>query len=600
MSKFWLALVGLLIASSALAEGPRIISVRPAISRDVWRQLRRDPDFRRRGAETKRYEKFELQIDLRATFDNPFDPDQIDLAAEFTAPSGKVFNVWGFYNPGWGTQWMVRFSPTEIGTWKYVLKVRDREGQAESTPGEFRCVESDHPGFVGIAPNRRYLQFSGGTSFYGVGMWYNDGFNSYGQGSISEENLDELQDAGANFISFFHSPLETWGTGLGRYDPARVGRLDEIFEWCEARDMYISWNLVFHSHISEAVWGGGNAQYHTNPYRSITSAKEFFGSEEAWKYQEKLYRYIIARWGYSRALFLWFMIDEINGTEGWTEGDHAVAEAWCRKMNDFFHAHDPYGRPTTGTQSGGIGNWWPGGYRIFDIAAREIYETQGHPMPAGGKPDLVNDHPLRYSYLNYAKQTQALWQDFDKPAIIAECGWDHTYYEPGMPGYLAMYHNAIWAALANGTCASPFWWAYSGYVNESVVTPQMGHLARFVRDIDFAGADWQPVQVDVSAGDGWAMQSDALTFGWVVNPTSGMAKETFTVGGLEDGPYEVHLYRTWRGQYMDPIADTATAGKVTVSIPELTVENDRGQYIGDDIAFKITKPGTFRGRRRGR
>ena len=57
-------------------------------------------------------------------------------------------------------------------------------------------------------------------------------------------------------------------------------------------------------------------------------------------------------------------------------------------MNDFFHAHDPYGRPTTGTQSGGIDQWWPEGYRIFDIAAREIYEAQGHPMPPGGKPDL--------------------------------------------------------------------------------------------------------------------------------------------------------------------------------------------------------------------
>ena len=71
--------------------------------------------------------------------------------------------------------------------------------------------------------------------------------------------------------------------------------------------------------ISETVWGRGNACYRNNPYRTITSAKDFFGSDEAWKYQEKLYRYIIARWGYSRALFLWFVIDEINGTEGWAK-----------------------------------------------------------------------------------------------------------------------------------------------------------------------------------------------------------------------------------------------------------------------------------------
>ena len=28
-----------------------------------------------------------------------------------------------------------------------------------------------------IAPNKRYLQFSDGASFYGVGMWYNDDYN---------------------------------------------------------------------------------------------------------------------------------------------------------------------------------------------------------------------------------------------------------------------------------------------------------------------------------------------------------------------------------------------------------------------------------------
>ena len=43
----------------------------------------------------------------------------------------------------------------------------------------------------------------------------------------------------------------------------------------------------------------------------------------AWKYQEKLYRYFIARWGYSRALAIWFIIDEVNGTDGW-----ATETAW--------------------------------------------------------------------------------------------------------------------------------------------------------------------------------------------------------------------------------------------------------------------------------
>jgi hypothetical protein len=578
------------LCSAALAAPPEILSVRPAISHQAWAERR--PGVEPQAADARLYEKFELHVDLQATFRNPYDPDEVDLWAEFTAPSGRVYQIWGFYNPTGLAQRMVRFSPTEIGTWRYTVKVRDKEGEAQSEVAEFRCTPSEHHGFVRIAPNRRYLQYSDGTSFYGVGMWYNDGFEGYGgygSGQITEEGLDRLRSLEMDFISFFPTPLETLGTGLGRYDPARLGRLDQLLEWCDERDMHLSWNLVFHSYISEAVWGGFNSQYRKNPYREITPAKDYFASQEAWRYQQKLNRYIIARWGYSRAVFLWFVVDEINGTEGWTEGSREAAEAWCRRMNDFFHEHDPYGRPTTGTQSGGIDQWWPAGYRIFDIAAREIYEAQGHSMPAGGKPDLIHDNPLRYSYRNFAAQTQALWQGFQKPAIIGECGWDHTYYEPGTPGYLATYHNALWAALANGTCATPFWWAYSPQINDSLLTSQVRAFSQFVRDIDFAQADWQPAQVDVTTGDAWAMMSDKLTFGWAANPMSGMARESLTIHGLPDGQYDVRIYLTWRGQYLDPVTVTASDGKLTVSIPELTPQEGHADNIGDDVAFKIVK-----------
>ena len=67
--------------------------------------------------------------------------------------------------------------------------------------------------------------------------------------------------------------------------------MDQLFEWCEKRDMYISWNIWFHSYISEAVWGGGNARFRHNPYKRITSADNFFSSEEAWEYTTNLDRF---------------------------------------------------------------------------------------------------------------------------------------------------------------------------------------------------------------------------------------------------------------------------------------------------------------------
>ncbi len=564
------SVVGAAMATIATAKPPSIVSVRT--------------DSTRIGL----YEKFELRVDLEATYTNPFDPDQIDLNAEFSAPSGKKWVIAGFYNPSsWAALWMIRFSPTEKGPWRYVVTVTDSQGTAHSRVGRFTAVDSPHHGFIGIAPNRRYLRYSDGDSFYGVGLWYNDSYELFNEGRITEEGLDNLARRGANFISFFPTPLETMGTGLGRYDQNRCGRLDQLFEWCEQRDLHISWNVWFHSYISRAVWGGGNARYRNNPYSLVTSAKDFFASDEGWKYQEKLYRYIIARWGYSRALFLWFIVDEINGTEGWTQGGQAAAEQWCTKMQAYFRQHDPYGRPTTGTQSGGINQWWPGGYSIFDIASREIYEAQGHPMPKSGKLGPDDESPLQFSYRNYATQTQNLWEGWHKPAMIGECGWDHTYYEPGMPGYLAMYHNALWTTLANGLCATPFWWAYSDWINDSVVTNQMLFFARFVADIDFADAVWEPAPITAGDGDAWAMRSDKLTFGWVVNPRTSVASESFTISGLPDGSYDVRLYRTWRGRYLDNQTIESHDGRLTCTIPELRTTGGHALYIGNDVAFKI-------------
>jgi hypothetical protein len=535
------------------------------------------------------YEKLEFAVELTAEFDNPFDPEEVDLAADFVAPSGRTSHVFGFYEPT-SKQWLIRFAPPETGAWRYTLKVRDRNGDVASEPRNFRCVVSGRHGFIRIAPNGRYFQHNDGTPFYGVGLWYNDHFQR-GRGAITPEALGDLARRGFNFVSFYPSLLETDDTGLGRYDAQRCDRLDDVVRWCEDRDIAISWNLVFHANISEAVWGEGNSDYGRNPYRHVAAAADYFASDEAWAYQQKLNRYILARWGYSRSIFLWFVIDEIDGCEGWTEGDRDAAHAWCQKMNDFFHERDPYGRATTGTQSGGIDQWWPEGYAIFDVAGRELYEAQGHPMPTG-KVDLVDDHPLRASYLNYAKQVQNLWRGFAKPAIIAETGYDYTYYEPGTPGYLATYHNALWASFASGSAVTPMWWAYWPPITDGLLGDHVKAFAQFTNAIDFPKKSWAPQTVAIDAGDVWAMRAGGEAFGWAVNPTNGIAGATITVEELPPGEYEVALYRTWQGEYLPTRTFNVTDGRLTFGVPMTEPEDGHANNLGDDIAFRITPSST--------
>ena len=160
------------------------------------------------------YNKFELTLNLKATYNNPFDPEDIEINAYFTSPSGKVWTIPGFYNyANWRSLWMVRFLPDEVGQWTYTVYVRDNSGAVTSEQRTFLSMESNLKGSIKVAANKRYLEYDDGSTFYGVGFWYNDSYPGFRRGSIQEKNLDDLKRLGVNFISTYITPLETMGTG---------------------------------------------------------------------------------------------------------------------------------------------------------------------------------------------------------------------------------------------------------------------------------------------------------------------------------------------------------------------------------------------------
>jgi len=567
-------IIQLLIPVSLLLMLPALVSAQPSVNRIF-----------QRDHQVGLYEKLEIGLQLDAEFENPFDPDQLDIMAVFTSPSGMEWKVPGFYSQNFHGGFSIRFSADETGEWSYIVRAKDKNGTAESGTRTFSVVPSEYHGPIRIAPNKRYLQHADGNSWYGVGLWYN--------GRTETEVLDELEDRGVNFISRLITPLETRGTGLGRYDQLLCSQIDELLDELEKRDMQLSLNIWFHSFLSETVWGGGNIAWYTNPYQLVCEAKDFYSSHEAWDYQEKLYRYMIARWGYSRSLAIWFIIDEVNGTDGWAKGDSLGAAEWVRKVHEYFKANDPWQHLTTGTRSGGIDEWWDRGYKVLDMAGREIYEAQGFPVNETGQIDNDPVHPLTHSYRNYHGQVSKLWEHFEKPAIIPETGWDHNFYEMNMPGYMAQYHNAIWVCLASGSAMSPFWWSYSRALNDNVVTDQMLHYRRFTERIPFAElTNLAPIRAENPGGDAYAMKSDQMIFGWAVNADTDMAGKTVTIPGVKKGRYSLRLYQTWSGRFIGREGEyekiIESDGKsLSFWIPVLRIEDSHARYIGQDVAFLL-------------
>ncbi len=536
-----------------------------------------------------KYDKYEVRFDIDADYENPFDPQEIEVNAVFTSPSGKEWLMPGFYNYShWSTMWMVRFSPDETGTWSYVIRIKDKNGEMESETYSFLTIPSSYHGPIRVAENHRYLVYDDGTPYYGVGLWYNDGYAAFNEGRIKPEELDNLKELGVNYISTYITPLETWGTGMGRYDQNIAGRIDEVLEMCEEREMILSLNIWFHSYLSKEVWGGGNSRWNSNPYQLVCDVGDFFSDEEAWKYQEKLYRYFIARWGYSRSLGIWFIVDEVNGTEGWVNGDSVAAATWGRKIHEYFKNNDPYQHLTTGTRSGGIDQWWQRGYEVFDLPGREIYEAQGFPIINTGTVKEAETHPLTHSYRNYGGEVTKLWNGFEKPAIIPETGWDHTFYEMEMPGYQAQYHNALWVSLANGASMTPFWWAHSNRLNDNVLTKQLLNFRRFVNQIPFSKlTNLKKTEASLSDGDAYAISSDQVIFGWVANSRTDVVGETVTLSSIKPGKYRMRLYHTWRGEFIEDSEIESNGNTISFDLPVLKIQGSHARYVGQDAAFIV-------------
>lgn len=568
---------------------------------------------RPRVSHTAVYEKLELIIELDADFVNPFDPEELDLTVVFTAPSGATHRVWGFYNPTtMDSLWMARFSPGEVGDWTYVVHVRDKNGTTQGEPGKFTAGPAAHHGFIKVAGNNRYLQYDDGSPFYGIGLWYNDGPYPKMMGNIIDKELVELKSRGVNFICSRVPPLETLASGIGRYDQDHCRRMDQIVEMCEKHDLHLAANIWFHNYLAIKP---GMPWNRLNPYRFVCSPADFFSDTESWKYQEKMYRYMIARWGYSRAIFLWFIVDEANLTAGWRmhpeEGPKSVNN-WARRVHDFFKNHDSHNRPTAGTLSGGFDAFWHEGCEIFDTASRELYGAHHYGGLRKQGIDPEQENPIRISCLAYATEIQKLWQGYYKPALFPELGAHSTFHWPGSPGYTTHYHNALWVGLANGLCATPFWWEYwpegsdadnlgliraeswkrfnrtVAALNDSVVTDQLLHLRRFVSEIDLLANKWNQAKISIQKGDGWAMSSERVTFGWIVDPSETVAGRSLTIVGLEDGAYDVRFFRTWQGTFLKGETAECRKRKLTIRVPVWKVWGNL-KYSDNDIAFRITR-----------
>jgi hypothetical protein len=123
------------------------------------------------------YQKFEIKFTVSTT-QNVYLPYSgstgISVDAVITAPDNRVSAIPCFYYqpvdanliPTGQPDWRCRYTPDQLGTWSYSVKAQDAAGTGQSAPGQFTVIPSASHGFLKVASDTRFFEFSDGTPFY--------------------------------------------------------------------------------------------------------------------------------------------------------------------------------------------------------------------------------------------------------------------------------------------------------------------------------------------------------------------------------------------------------------------------------------------------
>ncbi|MBN1270066.1 MAG: DUF5060 domain-containing protein, partial [Kiritimatiellae bacterium] len=493
-----------------------------------------------------KYQRFELIVGLTNVAGlNPYDPADVDLAAVFTSPTGGTWRIWGFYMEEEGEAygeggWRVRFAPNEPGTWSYAVQVSNRWGQSFSATSTFTCVASDAHGWIRVSgDDAHYLEHADGKSFYGIG--YCRPYDA-----DDEAIFWDARDHGVNLIHWWMSPWDTLLTaeamraGLESstfytYEQHRAAEIDRIVGHAEKygiKLVFTIWthdalrDFNYHTWRKNGSWAAAFGEKYEEPEDFINAFsalddppmnQKFFHDAKYLKYQEQLYRYIIARWGYSEGVGMWNLASELYGTYAnslkcvrWQDPEIVTNKnalvgcdpyanmdtnqvdgcdytlSWTTWIHNYFKTNDAFGHPTTACNE--TDEYWDDGFDVVDLPQLHAYSES-------------------YSWVTppimLAKYHHDLRERHNKPAFIGETGsWKWQTYQPDF------LRACIWPALCAGGAATPMMWtvpAFGKYC-DPVMGPWLDGMAdeaflfaRFVHDIDFPRLYLQPA--DVSAVD---------------------------------------------------------------------------------------------------
>jgi hypothetical protein len=504
----------------------------------------------------ERFQPLEVPLTLTTAAKNPYSAEQVDVTIHLSSPSGRSVVIPAFYivpyrndctqncaaeslRPDGAAGWRFRFTPDESGEWKYIVRVQDSLGTTDNLTGQFEVLDSKRPGFIRVATNNRYFEYTDGTPYFPVGA--NLGWSWSGGGGTPGyvRWLEQLKRVGANYgrlvidVPWFID-LEAKAP-IGDYTNAQqdAWRLDTILKAAEENGIALQIVLLWSNSLIGYIYPplllpatplrpDMRSDWNQNPYNAVLGGPVaqpalFFSNETARKLFKQRLRYVMARWAYSPAVFSWEVIDQLDRTSA-TNG--AMSD-WLREMATTIRAYDPAHHPITA----GIKD--VSRISLLDPAKLDFRITRQYQRrPIDSASDQV------VATLNALKTVSS-----DKQPILLTDFSLNPWFEPTADDPNGVHViETMWATAlsgASGAAMSNYW---DTYLFPQQIVDNFAALAAFSRDVAWNTANLTPVESILQSDDLTLFRPLTITG---FNPTLGAKKApdvTYQVGQEEITP----------------------------------------------------------------
>lgn len=562
----------------------------------------------------KKYEKYEASFKL-PDYSNPYDAKVVQVDGVFTSPSGQILTQPAFFNGD--DNWKLRFTPNELGNYSYHIKVKDTKGIAQTDAISFTVSDSNNNGFIKVSKNNpQYFEYDSGKSFLGIGSniaWQGTG-SSMKAGYA--QYFANMKANGGNMarvwiVNSISKANGSWvmtlqDSKLGQeYDIQNANDFDGVISSAEQNGIAIEVTMDDTAQWGNDRWESQNMYYKGNG-GPLESPCDVFTNDTAKEYQKQVYRYIIARWGYSTSVQMWEFWNEIDEIQGkCTNFNRQSMLNWHEEMSAYVKSIDAHKHiigTSTGSHKMNSDLYSLPGLQYSSLHLYTSADSSSY-SPASKCP---NDN---FSCIEWFSRQLIHSVNGTKPSIIGEINFDCQATNN------VDLHNIQWTGIMSGLAGVlPWYWDKCLPLSQLDKFTLYKGISSFTSGIGVNGLKtMKPINNNAAFGDSYfgssgyekftdtretlfastntslkiaGLQSPKATYVWIVNgnfngnnQTPATQSGTVMVKGLgTNASYKLETYDTFTGDVKSTTNVTAN-GFVDINVSNLQ----------KDIAYKLTK-----------